>query len=112
MNFMQDLAKCERYIRSDVSRFGKVMTYLRMYQDFGYVCEGELLQLTHQHTDITLCKDQLVVTTWPRTCKDKQQQPDMIKTYEAKNYPLLVGFFEYYTPHLKSIYFSKDSKEE
>ena len=97
MNFLQDLAKCERYIREDISRFGKIKTYQRMYQDFGYSCESQVLQLTHQHTDIALCKDQLVVTTWPRICNNDHQQPDMIKTYEAKNYPLLVGFFEYYT---------------
>ena len=97
MNFLQDPKKCERYIREDISRFGKVKTYERMYQDFGYICESEVLQLTHQYTDIALCKDQIIVTSWARVCNDKRQLPDMVKTYNAKNYPLLVGFFEYYT---------------
>lgn len=96
MSFLQDLKKCERYIRQDINRFGKIKTYDTMYQDFGYICELGILQLTHQNTDITLCKDQLIVTTWPRVCDDKNQPADMVKTYNAENYPLLVGFFEYY----------------
>ncbi len=96
MNFLQDPKKCERYIREDISRFGKVKTYERMYQDFGYICEVVVI-LTHQNIDIALCKDQIIVTSWARVCNDERQLPDMVKTYNAKNYPLLVGFFEYYT---------------
>ena len=97
MNFLQDPTKCERYIRDDVSRFGKVETYQRIYNDFGFVDDKGLLQITHKNVDIVLCTDQLVVTTWPKICCTPLAMPDLVKTYDAKNYPLLVGFFEYYT---------------
>ena len=95
MNFLLDFKKQEQYLRADISRFGKVDTYKRVWDDFGGLNEDSLPTLSYNNVEILfLGNNTMKVITWPKIVSSSHTPPDKIEFIDVSNYLLVIELHE------------------
>lgn len=96
MNFLKSNKKQEQYLRADISRFGKVDTFQRVWNDFGGLNEDGLPSLSYNNVEILyLGNNRMKVITWPKIVSDENTPPDKIEFIDISNYPLIRELHRY-----------------
>tara|TARA_R110002020_G_scaffold204381_1_gene408441 strand:- start:490 stop:798 length:309 start_codon:yes stop_codon:yes gene_type:complete len=100
-NFLLDFKKQEKFLRSDISRFGKVDTFKRVWDDFGGLNEDNLPSLSYNNVELVhLGGNRMKVITWPMIVGSENTPPDKIEFVDVSNYPLVVELHR----HLRRTY--------
>lgn len=97
-NFLLDFKKQERYIRADISRFGKVETFNRIWDDFGGLSEEGRPSLSYNNVEIIYLGNNIMkVITWPKIVSDENTPPDKIEYKNIERWSLIKELHLYLT---------------
>ncbi len=97
-NFLLDFATQEKFLRSDISRFGKVDTFKRVWDDFGGLNEDNLPSLSYNNVELVhLGGNRVKIITWPKTIcfGEVNQPPDKIEFQDISSHPLIKELWVY-----------------